>query len=398
MTDDFAEQQPGGQPDIHDAQPDAADVERAIQEQERVQVASINLPAMGSVPEDLKLQVCQRVKVLMKRHRWSLRDLAKGLGSGTHESIISQVLRRKYDHEDSEHIRRLNAWAESTEKRTRALRPEGICDTGVVRMTRAGCDYAKSNACMVLMTGPAGIGKTNAAQVYTMEDLNSLYIRHRSTHNSPTSFLGLISESCHVPRTRSKSAMMDALVNKLRGSHRLLIIDEWHLAEKPVYETIRDLHDLCNVPIVLIGTEDVRKRVESARQRKGEVWSDQFCSRIGWVVDLTRLHDDAGNRRPLFTIDEIRAIFRSDQIRITRDGAEFLQALSCAVGLGCLRIAHRCYTMAARLARKTNEINAGHLRKAFLRQAVPDGVDDSALLMQVDESLHQIRHYAAMAG
>ena len=37
-------------------------------------------------------------------------------------------------------------------------------------------------------------------------------------------------------------------------------------------------------------------------------------------------------------------------------------------------------------------------RKAFCRQAIPEGVDDSALSLQVEESLQQIRHYAALAG
>jgi hypothetical protein len=248
------------------------------------------------------------------------------------------------------------------------------------------------------MTGPAGIGKSIAAKCYAAEDMNAIYLRLQSTHSSPTAFLRQLAEALRVEATGGKSVTMDAIVTKLRGSHRLLILDEWHQATRPLYETVRDLFDVCEVPIALIGTEEVSKRVQSARLRKGSVWSDQFCSRIGWDLDLTKVKDESGQPRPLFTMEEVRQIFRSDQIRISRDGTEYLQALACAVGLGCLRMAQRCYLMAARLARRTNEITASHLRKAFSRQAVPEGVDDSALTLQVEESLQQIRHYAAIAG
>ena len=117
------------------------------------------------------------------------------------------------------------------------------------------------------------------------------------------------------------------------------------------------------------------------------------------MLDLTRLTNKQGDPRPLFTIDEIREIFRSDQLRISREGLQFLQALSCSIGLGCLRMAQRCYSMAARMVRRDKDITASHLRKAFRRQAVPEGVDDSALIMQVEESLQRIKTYSvAMVG
>jgi DNA transposition AAA+ family ATPase len=394
MQDDFAEQQAGRLPAGPKPEADTADVERAIQQTERVQMASLKLPDTGAIPEDLKVKVCERIQAIRKQRGVSLRSLAQQLGGTSHEAILSQVLRRAYDHEDSDHIRRMNAWAEAVERRAHAMRPVGICDTGVARLLRTGCDYAKSNGCIVLLTGPAGIGKSVAAKVYASEDMNCIYVRLQSTHTSPTAFLRKLAEACRVDSAGSRSATMDAIVTRLRGSHRLVVLDEWHLAERPLYETIRDLYDVCEIPIALIGTEEVSKRVQSARLRKGSVWSDQFCSRIGWVLDLTKLSNENGDPRPLFTVDEIRSIFKSDQIRITREGIDYLQALACSVGLGCLRIAQRCYTMATRMVRRDKEITASHLRKAFRRQAVPEGIDDSALLMQVEETLQQIRNYS----
>lgn len=394
MPDDVNQVEPGGLQPIQIDESEASDVERAIHQEERVMLASLKVPEAGPVPEDLKRRVCERVQEIRQRRGISLRALAKQLGGTSHEAIISQVLRRQYAHEDSDHIRRLNSWLEAVERRSRALRPTGICDTGLVLMARTGFDYAKSESCIVLLSGPAGSGKTVAGQVYASEDLNCIFIRLQSTHTSPTAFLRQLAEACRVDATGSKSAMMDAIITKLRGSNRLLIIDEWHKAERPLYEGVRDLYDVAGIPIALIATEDVMKRVQSARLRKGAVWSDQFCSRIGWVVDLTKLTDETGEPRPLFTVEEIRQIFKSDQIRITPDGISYLQALACSVGLGCLRMAQRCYSMASRMVRGRSDITASHLRKAFRRQAVPEGASDSALELQVEETARQIRAYA----
>ena len=407
MDDNSKSDQPA-EPQLHvepsDVQPPASqaaqgvgEVQHAIEQDCRVMIAALKLPEKGAIREELKRQVCQRVQTLRTHRNVSLRALAKQLGGKSHEAIISQVLRRKYDHADDDIIRRLNAWVEATSRRIASLRPIGIVDTAVVTAVKAGCDYAKAQGTMVLLIGPSGVGKSVAARVYCSEDLNALYIRLQSTHTRPTAFLRQLAEACNVAVDRGRARIMDTVIQKLRGSHRLLLLDEWHQAERPLYEAVRDLHDVAEIPMVLIGTEAVQKRVVETRVRKGAVWSDQFCSRIGWVRDLTRLKDEQGEPRPLFTMQEIREIFRAGEIRISRDGAEFLQALACSVGLGCLRIAERCFAMGVKLARRRGGVvTARELRQAFVQQAVPDGMDDSALLVRVEESGRRIR--ALVAG
>ena len=124
--------------------------------------------------------------------------------------------------------------------------------------------------------------------------------------------------------------------------------------ERKLYEVVRDLYDEAGVPIVLIGTDEVQKLVSKTRVDKSSPWSDQFCSRIGWRINLARMRGAGGEPRPLFSEAEIREIFKSDQVRISRDGVAYLQALACAIGKGCLRLAEQCFVMAVRLAKRHN--------------------------------------------
>lgn len=369
------------------------EVQDAIEQEARVMVASVNLPEQGPIPEDRKLEICARVNALRARHRITYKTMVKQIGGKISEQVLCLILNRKYNASDDDALRRLNAWAEATERRMAAMRPAGICDTSVVRLGRSGCDYAKSHGCIVLMTGAAGIGKTSMARVYCAEDMNAILFRIQVTHVRPAGFLRQLADAIHVEcRSRSVSELMDAVIERLKGSNRLLIIDEWHRAERAIYEVVRDLHDVAGVPVVLIGTQEVEGRVRNARLKKGEVWSDQFCSRIGWVIDLTAMRGSGGEPRPLFTEAEIREVFKSDQVRISRDGVAFLQALACSLGMGCLRVAERCFVMAERLARRrgADMITARDLRKAFCQQAVPEGQDDSALLVEIDKKQREL--------
>lgn len=371
-------------------------VQDALESEDRVVLVSIALPDSNPIPEELKVAVCERVQALRKQQRWTYRDVTHQLGGKPNEDVISAVLRRQYASPDDKVIRRLNAWLESTGRRLAALRPEGVVSTSIVRAIAAGCEYAKSQVTGVIIVGPSGVGKTFAARAVCCEDPNAIYIRLRSTHNSPTAFLAQLADACGLPGRGSRARLLDTIVDKLGGSHRLLICDEWHLAGRPLYEALRDIHDEAGIPFVLLGTDVVQQRVTESRVRRGATWSDQFSSRVGWLIDLTRLRNSGGTPRPLFTLAEVRDIFRSERVRISRDGLDFLQGLSCAVGLGCLRLARRCFEMAARIARRDNcVITARHLRAAFVSQCVPEGAGDSILLHRVEEVQQEVRRLVA---
>jgi DNA transposition AAA+ family ATPase len=82
------------------------------------------------------------------------------------------------------------------------------------------------------------------------------------------------------------------IVTSLRGSDRPLIVDDAHKLTRPALHLLFDLYDETNIPIALVGTEDLLDKLEDDTQRFSRVG-------ISWAVkpDAKKAH----NRRALIT-------------------------------------------------------------------------------------------------
>ncbi|MEE8099755.1 MAG: hypothetical protein V3T13_07450, partial [Hyphomicrobium sp.] len=107
-----------------------------------------------------------------------------------------------------------------------------------------------------------------------------------------------------------------------------------------------------------------------------------------------------GVKRPIYSMDEIRAMFRGGAVRITRDGYQYLQDVACAIGLGMLRAAASIFEKAHRSALRVpgKLIDETLLRKAAKRTLMPAGVLDAGILSRIEETGRQHRRMAAAAA
>ena len=106
-------------------------------------------------------------------------------------------------------------------------------------------------------SGPSGFGKSMAAQ-YAQNKLDCIYIEARSFWSSKTFCEKLLEELQGRPRG-TISRMMTDIVD-IMGNHpnRPLIIDEADkLVDKKQIELVRDIYELTQAPIVLIGEEEL---------------------------------------------------------------------------------------------------------------------------------------------
>ena len=119
------------------------------------------------------------------------------------------------------------------------------------------CDMAHRLSCMNMIIGDAGLGKTTALKHYAATTKNVLLIETDSTY----SVRMLLSEICRVSgiiAPRGNPSMMSAIIDRLRDSKRLLIIDEAELLNYRALETVRRIHDKTNIGIVFAGMPRLR--------------------------------------------------------------------------------------------------------------------------------------------
>ena len=127
-----------------------------------------------------------------------------------------------------------------------------------------------------LIFGKSGLGKTTAT-AWFVNQCNGVYVRALSTW-TPGSMLQSILRELDVAPTRLRAAsMVTQIADILRVTGRPLFLDEFDyiVEDKKMTETLRDIHDISSVPIVLVGMDGVQQKVQLR---------DQFVNRIAqWV-------------------------------------------------------------------------------------------------------------------
>lgn len=148
------------------------------------------------------------------------------------------------------------------------------------------CGIAHAMADICLVIGDAGLGKTMALKEYASKNEGVVLIEVDPTFSAKV----LLTEICNnlgLTPARNNHAMMDAIVEKLKGSERLLIVDEAELLTHRPLEILRRIHDKAGIGLVLAGMPRLRANL---RGKRGEY--KQLYSRVGLALDLkTKLPD-----------------------------------------------------------------------------------------------------------
>jgi len=119
---------------------------------------------------------------------------------------------------------------------------------------------------MGLVEGAPGLGKTTAI-TWLVNKEHGIYVRALASW-TPAAMLGaLLKEVDRAPRG-SCSQMVNDLMQAVSISGRGIYIDEsdYVIDSKKMTETLRDIHDMTNVPVVLIGMEGIGKRLAHREQ------------------------------------------------------------------------------------------------------------------------------------
>lgn len=128
--------------------------------------------------------------------------------------------------------------------------------------------------------GAAGLGKTMMLKEYAREHSSALLIEVAPSY-APKVLLGKIAEALGANARGNINDVMDAVVGKLKGSERVLLIDEAELLSTRALEFIRRIHDLTSVGVVLAG---MPRLLINLKGKNNEL--AQLYSRVGFACDL----------------------------------------------------------------------------------------------------------------
>ncbi len=114
---------------------------------------------------------------------------------------------------------------------------------------------------MGLIYGASGLGKSTAVTWLSIKQ-NGVHVRALAT-TTPSSLLQSICEELCIQPRHSTVKTVNEIVKSLSESGRPLFIDEAdYLVEKKILvETLRDIHDMTQVPVVLIGMKGIERKI-----------------------------------------------------------------------------------------------------------------------------------------
>lgn len=174
------------------------------------------------------------------------------------------------------------------EKKKIAPRKPDYVETGISRTVLNAIKYSHIQGQVSVVYGDAGIGKTMAFRRYLEENSLAVGITISPTYSSITGVNELLAEQIGV-RERVARRITKEIVSKLRGSGRVIIIDEAQHLTTRTLNHLRCISDESGIGICLIGNLEVYTRMKGS----GKADFAQLFSRIGMArpvmtIDITR--------------------------------------------------------------------------------------------------------------
>lgn len=280
----------------------------------------------------------------VEQHDRSQKWLSKRLGEGYGAAVISNWFNFSTTREE-EIARKINDLMELDAARKAGVRSVPCVDTAVAIEIWTVCHFANKHKTMAEIIGPTGVGKTTALEACERKITGCIYMRCDRGCRSAGGFLRNL--ACRVGQrsTGNIDTLFRRLVDYLRGTDRMLILDEGQSLSLDALDVVRDLYDEAGIPIVVAGKYDLHELVDDAT-----VFAGQMASRIAIRLNLAErcaMPEQGGgksrkktNTRPLYTVDEVVKVLdlASSPLKLTPEAKQYLAALACTPGLGALRL------------------------------------------------------------
>lgn len=231
----------------------------------------------------------------MKQTGKSQRQISKETGLST--SIISQFLDGSYSGNNEKVAATVSQYLTVGKERLNSV--SGVVFYPELYNTKEvlyACKYAHIRNDIALIAGDAGAGKTTALTYYEKHNTGVVMVTANSCTTSATAILKLIAEHTGKQTDYRRSALMNGLVTQLKGSNRLIIIDEADHLTLQALQAVRNLNDEANVGIILSGNDKIYRQMLTG-QRGHEF--DQIRTRI---IVRKRVENN-------YTVEEMQHIF-----------------------------------------------------------------------------------------
>lgn len=210
----------------------------------------------------------------IKAEKISMNSAARGIGVSV--TAISQFLNAKYTGDNEGLAAKIASWLQRQyERRNYRETFERTLPTTAVTKVLQTARFCHIQGEIGVATGPAGAGKTRGAKLYARQNPDVILIEVLP-YSTPKNVISEIHQAVGLSGQGTITTMTADVIDRLKDSERLLVIDEAEHLPYKALETVRRLHDLAGIGIMLVG---MPRLITNLRGSQGQY--RQLYSRIG---------------------------------------------------------------------------------------------------------------------
>lgn len=313
------------------------------------------LPAKGKLTPDQIGHVRKCIDERCDDQGLTYEQVDKKLGCG--RKAVRRFMEGNYEHDESRFARKLDNWLKNSDPSLGGM-PKSYVSTEVAEKMRGVIRQVYRRRSMGIICGPAGVSKTVVLKFTAAGDIaGSMHIELTSTEKSIVSVIRRLAVELGLSDRYSAQRLMQNIIKTLRGTDRLLMIDEAHYANQDALNALRDIHKQTGCPILLVGTREITESVNDFDTFRG-----QMKSLMSMTYDISVEANESGE--PLYSVDDMLNYAKSMGIKLNISGASRLSELSSTLGWGGLRAA-AYLLLNANLVAKGKPITEGLINKTL---------------------------------
>jgi hypothetical protein len=231
-------------------------------------------------------QIRAELRALMAQQNLSLNSISKSIGVST--SALSQWLAGKYEGDSAKVAEAISQFLQrQQERRQQPKKHVGFITTSAVRKYWEAAKLCHLDGEIIVVSGDAGLGKTEASQEYARRNSDVILIEVDPGYTARVLFKEL-HRKLGGDGVGGINDLKDDVIKKLRKSGRMILVDEAENLPYRALELLRRVYDKAGVGLLLAG---MPRLIHNLRGKKGEF--AQLYSRVGAHVKLEPLkqHD-----------------------------------------------------------------------------------------------------------
>lgn len=203
-------------------------------------------------------------------------------------ALVSQYINRKYPGNVAEIEKDIASLLRREEDLEFVSKEEVFCNTMPAKLIWEVLQFCDETRDMGVAVGPAGIGKTQTCNEYKRKNRGTIFITADIATRSVGSVLALLAKKVGgTQRLNSNSNLLHAIIDRLKHSRRLVLIDEAHFLSWEAFEVVRKIHDCAGVGVAYVGMERLYDQMKGTNNRA--YLFDQIYSRIAIKRDDLRI-------------------------------------------------------------------------------------------------------------